>query len=226
MAEAAGRAFVFANGGRIHVETVRAMITSGDYLAAADGGLRFARALGVWPDALIGDLDSVTEEEIAAARAAGVEIRRYPIHKNETDLELALEAVIAAGYRVIRVVGALGGRLDMTLGNLFLLLLPALVERDARLDDGYEEVFLIRAGQDGWIDGMAGERVSLLPLNGAAEGIVTEGLYYPLRGETLKPERTRGISNVMTGERARVTLTSGVLICVHSRGISVPEATG
>ena len=210
-------AFIFANGQRIFLENVRAMIAPADYLVAADGGLRFLRALNMRPNLLIGDLDSIAPEDLADARAGGVEIRQYPIHKDETDLELALEAVIQAGCRTIRIVGALGGRLDMTLGNLFLLMLPALVDHDVRLEDGYEEVFLIGPDRPGSLQGCEGERVSLLPLGGPASGIVTEGLFYPLRGETLWPERTRGISNVMTGAQAQVTLQTGRLVCIHSR---------
>ena len=218
-----GRAFIFANGRRIHPATVRGLMSPGDYRVAADGGLRFLRAVDQQPDLLIGDLDSLLPEEIEEARAGGVEIRQYSIHKDETDLELALQAVTALGYRKIRVVGALGGRLDMILGNLFLLMLPDLAGCDVRLEDGYEEVFLIRSGETVEIEGQEGERVSLLPLHGPAEGIVTGGLYYPLRGESLWPERTRGISNVMMGARAVVSLRAGLLVCIHSRLASLLE---
>jgi thiamine pyrophosphokinase len=217
------RAFIFANGQRIHLENVRKMITTDDYRVAADGGLRFLHALGLKPDLLIGDLDSISPAELEAAQVEGLEVRRYPVHKDETDLELALEAVIAGGYEEIRIVGALGGRLDMTLANLFLLFLPGLKDRDAHFEDGYEEVLLIRPDKPARISGMEGERVSLLPLNGPAGGIRTEGLYYPLRGETLQPERTRGISNVMTGPHALVSLETGLLLCIHSRLASLSE---
>lgn len=212
-----GIAWIFANGRRIHLEAVRAMIAPDDTTIAADGGLRFLRRLGLPPHLLIGDLDSVLPDELEAAQAAGAEIRRFPVHKDETDLELAIEAAVERGFEHLRIVGALGGRLDMTLGNLFLLMLPSLAERDARLEDGYEEVFLVRPGRPARIDGAVGERVSLLPLGGPAGGIYTGDLFYPLRGETLLPERTRGISNVMTGTQARVWLQSGLLVCIHSR---------
>lgn len=211
------RALIFANGERVNLDALQGFARPGDYCVAADGGLRFLRALGLSPDLVIGDLDSLSPEEIDRLRASGVNVRQYSVHKNETDLELALEAVIEAGYSRIRILAALGGRLDMTLGNIFLLMLPSLAECDVRLEDGFDEVFLIRPGEPGvMITGRAGERVSLLPLNGPAEGVRTRGLQYPLRSETLYPERTRGISNVMEGEEAAVSLESGLLLCIHT----------
>lgn len=217
------RAFIFANGERTHSETIQAMSAPGDYRVAADGGLRFMQALNWKPDLLIGDLDSLSAQEVEAVRAAGVEVRQYPIHKNETDLELALDAALKAGCREIRIVGALGGRLDMTLGNIFLLMLPDLVGLDVCLDDGYEEVLLIYPSGQVEITGESGDRVSLLPLNGPAIGVRTIGLYYPLHNETLFPEHTRGISNVMEGGTASVALESGLLVCIHSRRVALLE---
>ncbi len=113
----------------------------------------------------------------------------------------------------IWVVAALGGRLDQTLGNIFLLMRSDLKKSDVRLIDGQQEVFLIR--NTAVIHGAAGQQVSLLPLGRSAEGIQTEGLAYPLMDETLYPDRTRGISNRMTGPVAKVSLTKGQLLCVH-----------
>jgi thiamine pyrophosphokinase len=105
--------------------------------------------------------------------------------------------------------------LDQTLANLFHLLRPELEALDVRFDDGREEIFLIR--EAGCLTGSEGDIVSLIPLLGICEGVSTEGLRYPLSNETLYPERTRGISNRMLGESARVSLAQGVLMCIHTR---------
>ncbi len=220
------RALIFANGEQIQIEAVRGMILPDDMLVAADGGLKHLRRLGLEPHLVIGDLDSISAEEIERLKAARVRIEQYPIHKDETDLELAITAVLRAGCTRILILGALGGRLDMTLANIFLLGLPELEGVDVRLEDGIEEVFLMRAGsvlvEEGFpIHGQAGDRVSLLPLGGPAHGIRTRGLAYPLRDESLYPERTRGISNVMEGESAAVSLRSGQLIAIHTRQTSI-----
>lgn len=215
------RALIFANGEQFDAQAVARFILPSDFLIAADGGLRHIRALGLAPALLIGDLDSVDPAELDALKAQGTRIVSYPVHKDETDLELAVEEALREGYADLRIIGALGGRLDMTLGNIFLLLLPELEKVDARLEDGVEEVFLIRPGAEPRsIEGTAGDRVSLLPIGGPASGVQTSGLHYPLRGETLYPERTRGISNRMLKPVANVRLENGTLICIHTRGES------
>jgi thiamine pyrophosphokinase len=87
-----------------------------------------------------------------------------------------------------------------------------------RFEDGREEVFLIRS--EAKLSGQPGDIVSLLPLWGQATGIVTENLAYPLLQETLYPEHTRGISNVMNGPVARVSLASGELLCIHAHHLN------
>ena len=213
------RALVFVNGEQIDLAAVKRMVRPADTLVAVDGGLGHLRRLGLEPALLVGDLDSVPPKEIARCREnPAVRIMQHPVHKDETDLELALLALVQEDYTSILVLAALGGRLDMTLANISLLALPELKGVDVRLDDGIEEVFLIRPGEPGReIAGKPGDRVSLLPWGGPAEGIHTAGLYYPLRGERLYPERTRGISNLMIEDQALVTLQTGLLICIHTR---------
>ncbi len=208
------RAFIFVNGELANPEVIREMVRPGDYMVAVDGGLRHMTQLGFTPALLIGDLDSVDPAALAALRSAGVRVEQHPVEKDETDLELALTTVAAQGYAQIRVVAALGGRIDQTLANLFLLMLPGLEDLDVRLVDGREEIMIIRKAVT--IEGKPGDTVSLLPLDGKAFGVLTDGLRYPLREETLCPNRTRGISNEMLSEQASVRLQSGKLLCIHT----------
>jgi thiamine pyrophosphokinase len=109
----------------------------------------------------------------------------------------------------------LGGRIDQTLANINLLLIPEIQNIDVSIDDGREELFLIT--RHAFIHGIKGDVVSLLPLNRPAMGVMTKGLTYKLQDETLFPERSRGISNVMKKNEAEVSLQSGVILCVHTR---------
>lgn len=211
----AKRTVIFVNGRLSSPKRLAELLRSDDWLIAADGGLRHLRRLGLAPRLLIGDLDSVTEEEVRWAAENGAEVRRYPREKDETDLELALAAALQTGSREILLAAALGGRLDQTLGNLGLMLRPELAGLDARLEDGREEVFMIRERAE--IHGRKGDIVSLLPWNGPAEGVSTQALRYPLRDETLYPDHTRGISNEMQGDTAQVSLRAGILLCIHMR---------
>jgi len=208
------RAVIFVNGVLVDADSVKQRLRPDDWLVAADGGLNVMKSIGLRPHLLIGDLDSVSLLDVEELLSAGVKIRKYPVEKDETDLELALLATAAAGYKSIWLVAALGGRLDQTLANINLLLLPELADRDVRLFDGMEEVFLIR--NQVTIHGHPREIVSLIPLQGPVTGITTRGLQYPLKGETLYPERSRGISNRLQGKTARVQVESGILLCIHT----------
>ncbi len=209
------RAWIFVNGDFIDYVYLRQAIQPGDLVVSANGGLRHLHHLRLLPDWVVGDLDSIDAAQKDWLRVNGVQVEQHPPEKNETDLELALARAIREGYTQIRIAAAQGARLDHTLGNLFLLTQPGLRSYDVRLDDGREEVFLLE--NECTIEGVPGDLISLLPLNGPAEGITTEGLYYPLKGETLYTDRTRGISNVLLGERAVVRLETGSLICIHTR---------
>ena len=213
-------ALIFANGDVNDGELVRrALAGAGDgaLLVAADGGARVARHFGLDVHTVIGDMDSISAEDLAQLEQAGAQVLRYPAEKDETDLELALIFAAEQGAAHIRVIGAVGDRLDQTLGNLYLLALPALAGKDVRIVAGRQEAWLLPPG-GGEISGAPGDTVSLLPVNGTAHGVRTEGLHYPLRGEDLIFGPARGVSNVMTGTTARVTIAGGLLLVIHTLG--------
>lgn len=207
------RIVLFVNGELSAPENIRAQLTESDFLVAVDGGLQHLDHLGLTPHLVIGDLDSADTEQIQELRARGVEIRTFPVDKDETDLELALNAALALTPEAIRIVAALGGRLDQTLANIFLLTRPDLADKDIHLIDGNTTVFLIRRSAE--LRGEIGQRVSLLPLNGPVTGIYTHGLRYNLNNETLFPEKTRGISNLLDAQTAQITIQNGLLLCIH-----------
>lgn len=209
------RAVLFINGELRSSAGICRLLQPDDYLIAVDGGLNHLTRLGIPPNLIIGDLDSANPQEVLRARENGIEVQQYPSEKDETDLELAITIVLERGYHHLLLVAGLGGRLDQTLANLSLLSLPQLVDCTVRMDDGAEEVFLIRHQAE--IYGRPGDIVSLLAWQEPAHGVITRELAYPLHAETLYPERTRGISNCMTTEHAQVSLQSGCLLCIHTR---------
>ncbi len=214
------RALIFANGDINDGRMVRRALDGardGTFVIAADGGARIARHYGLPIDLVIGDMDSISADDLNALAANGVTVERFPVHKNETDLELALNRAVENGARWIRVVGGLGDRLDQTLSNVYLLALPALQGVDAALVAGNSETRLLLPGES-TVSGAAGDTVSLIPLSGIARGVRTENLYYPLNDEDLLFGPARGVSNVMTGETARVSFREGTLLLVHTLG--------
>jgi thiamine pyrophosphokinase len=204
-----------------------------DLVVAADGGWDKAEALGLRPDLLVGDADSLPEARFLALAADGVTIERSPTTKDESDAELAVIAALRRGATHITVLGALGGkRFDHALANVGLLGLPAPGDAEVELLDGSTRVRLLRAPPaDGEIArcSLAGSKddlVSLLPVGALAVGVSTDGLLYSLRDEDLLPGPARGLSNVRVAADASVTLRGGRLLVIETRAVgSDVEAT-
>jgi thiamine pyrophosphokinase len=214
------RAVIFANGKLCDAKKIKNQIISSDFLLAVDGGHHHVKSLGLIPNLVIGDLDSIQKKELIQLQNLDVEILQFPPEKNETDLELALHEATTRGYLNLLLVAGLGGRLDQTLGNLSLLKAPFLVNSLIKLDDGYEEVWNLKKSTNPeglQINGEIGDVVSLLSFGSVAKGIITEGLKYPLVGGSLLPYQTRGVSNEMIKSKAKVSLTDGELIVIHTR---------
>ena len=209
------RVLIFANGILPDLKAAGSLLQPGDFIICADGGSRHARSLGLTPNVLIGDLDSMESSEPFWPADRGIQTLRHPREKDETDLQLALNYALQRGSASIVIVGALGGRIDHTLGNISLLSDARLAGRDCCLDDGTERVLLCT--DSAGLSGNPGDIVSLLPWGGPVGGIRTQGLKWSLNGETLTPEHSRGISNVMVDRLARIQVGTGSLLLVHRR---------
>ncbi len=212
------RAIIFINGDLPNPPAAKELIAPDDFILAVDGGTRHALDLGLLPSVVIGDLDSLDTANRLVLEREDVEIIQYPVDKDETDLELALDYAINAGYEEILLIGALGGRLDQTLGNLSLLTDESYVGINLRIDDGVEEVFFIRKQVE--IQARIGEIISLIPWGNPVTGIRTEGLRWQLSDETLYPHKTRGISNEAVAALVHIQIKSGLLLIVHRRNLT------
>lgn len=214
------RVLVLAGGDPVRLPLPR-RLPPFDRVVAADGGYAAAALLELEADLLIGDLDSVTSEELDAARAAGTRIEQHPVDKDRTDLALALDAVVAGGPAEVLLVGGHGGRLDHLLANVALLAAPeyATLRLTALLGDAVVTVVSDRAV----LDGTCCELVSLLAMHGPAHGVSTTGLRFPLEHATLPVGSSLGVSNRFTGPRATITVTDGVLVVVQPGGSDVSD---
>ena len=192
---------------------MRGAVSRASFVIAADSGADHALALGVPIDLAVGDFDSISADGLATLERVGVPLERHPADKEATDLELALDAAAMRGSNRVVVVGGTGGRLDHALGGLSLLASDAYAGFELDALFGRATVHVVR--QERRLAGRTGELISLLALHGPASGVVTKGLAYPLRGETLVPGSTRGVSNVFARAEARVALETGVLLALR-----------
>jgi len=207
---------IFANGECEPGEWLRPHLAQANTLIAVDGGTHHLLKLGLRPHLVIGDLDSLDPAVLIGLEQAGVEIRRYPGDKDETDLELALlHAAATYPDQPIRILGGFGGRLDHAIANILLLAHPQLRGRDIQLVDAKQRAWLVY-GQT-TISGEPGDTVSFIPLGGDVHIRQTTGLKWQLHDEWLYFGPARGVSNVLLGTTAQVQIAEGVLLCVHIR---------
>ena len=189
-----------------------------EYIIAVDGGAEHCLHLGLLPNLLIGDLDSISPATLAHLQAQGVEIERHPRRKDATDLELALDR--AAGRKSDQVVllAALGGRWDMSFGNILTAAAQAYRHLRLVLLASDCTMHILHPGPPYTVHGQVGERISLLALHGEVQGITLAGLEYPLENATLTAGSSRAMSNVLQSSAATISLTQGVLLCLHLHG--------
>lgn len=189
-----------------------------DLLICVDGGGNHALALGRIPDVLIGDLDSITPDNLKICQKNGTVIKKYPREKDQTDLELALDYAEAYlnshGQQedVINLYAAGGKRLDHLLGNIALMLGAAEHNRRISLiDQSY--VAWIRCKGKEKVQGNPGQELSIIPLSERAV-VTSQGLYYPLNRLTLHQNTTRGISNVLIADEAEIEVHEGKVLII------------
>jgi thiamine pyrophosphokinase len=201
-----------------------AAIPPGARIVAVDGGLDVARAAGLRPDRLIGDLDSISTDGLAWAEA-NVDVERHPTAKDATDTELALRAAATSSSRITLVGG--GDRLDHTLAALGALAAPALagVERlDGWWDGQHFEV--LHGPAERALVVVAGSTVSLIALGGPCTGVRVAGTRWVLDGVDLVPTVGLGVSNEAAAPPVVVAVESGVLaVFDEPTGRRPPDAT-
>ena len=182
-------------------------------IIAADGGALALERWKILPHLVVGDMDSLGQAGVERLAKRGVGVAKFDPAKDESDLELAVAQAIAAGANEILILGALGGeRLDHEAANLLLLADPEY--RGTRLEArrGALRVRALRGPGSLALAGPFGALVTLLPVNGDAAGVTTEGLRYALRNDSLRFGRARGLSNEVTGSPASVSLETGTLL--------------
>lgn len=208
------KAALFVNGEFEKNNRLMKQINQSDLIVAVDGGLQHVMVSGFTPHVIIGDLDSIDSTDLEYFERSGVDIIKFPVQKDETDLELAVEHVLNLGFEEIIILGATGGRIDHFLENFLLFSNPKYQKYQISILTKNSEVFYCKPCQQ--LEGVVGDRVSLIPISEIVSGIKTTGLMYPLENEDLLRWKSRGISNQMLDRIGLIEFESGVLLCVHT----------
>lgn len=190
-------------------------IAEEDYVIAADGGFGHTEALGLRPDAVLGDFDSL------GYTPAGANV--FPVEKDDTDAMLAVRHGLSLGFREFLIYGGLDGpRLDHTFANVQTL--EFLTEHGAY---GYliGKDYILTVVKDGSVRFSAGAEgtISVFCVGADAQGVTERGLYYPLEDAVLTSSFPLGASNHFTGVEAEISVKEGSLLLIWDRGNGLPR---
>ncbi len=205
-------ALIFANGVPPSRTLARRIAGRADLVVCADGGANHAGRLALRPDVILGDLDSIRPS--VRKRFSGVTTLRIA-DQNSTDLEKAIRYCLRRRCSSIDVLGATGGRIDHTAGNLGCFKKFGYRCALTFIDDDGE---LSMVGKRISLQTRKRELISLIPLE-RCTGVTTKNLLYPLRNGALELGVREGTSNRATGRAVIVSVRTGTLL-VYRRHLS------
>jgi len=206
------RAIIVANGEMRDKGLIGRTICDGDYIICLDGGLKYIDGTGIMPNIIVGDFDSVNIDLVEKYRKKGVEIESFPVRKDFTDMELGIDIAVKAGAESVIFLGALGGRLDHMLGNIYNMKQAAKLGMEAGIIDEKQHAFLLEKGRK--FKYKKGTVISLIPISEQVTDIKTVNLSYPLNRETLYNGYSRGLSNVFEEDEVEISFSSGILLVI------------
>lgn len=190
-------------------------IQADDLVIAADGGLRHTEKLGITPDIILGDFDSLG----FAPKGANV----FPVEKDDTDAMLAVRRGLELGFREFVLYGSLEGpRLDHTVANFQTLQFLCDHGAFGILAGVHTMAAVVKNGSLTFPAGCDGT-ISVFCMGADAHGVSLQGLYYPLENGTLTPGFPLGVSNHFTGEPAEITVENGSLLVIWEQKNGLPQ---
>lgn len=208
---------VVVAGGELTIRDVKRIHPSDDWIIAADGGAAKLIKHGVWPNVLVGDMDTLQNEDWEILNQKELEIDRLPVEKDVTDTHYACEKALQYSPNEVVLLGVWGGaRIDHAIANLGLL--------EWFLDQGIDAVIYANNNRIRLLKGPATIKLkkenfkylSLLPVSEKVTGIDTIGLKYTLKNGSLQRGYTRGISNEWAHEQGIIRIRQGKLIVIES----------
>lgn len=184
-------------------------------IICCDGGMRHTMKLGIVPDYIVGDFDSVSPEVLEYYKRQNIELKQVPCRKDETDMELGINYAIEIGADDITLIGGIGSRMDHTLANVFQLIKIDKKGLKGRLVN--ENNIIVFSSGNTVIEGKKGDIVSFIPITAEVKGVSTKGLEYSLDNAILYMDSPLGVSNVMEGDTAMYTFNDGMALVIKAK---------
>ncbi len=182
---------------------------------AADGGLVALKRVGIEPDLIVGDFDSL------GWIPEGENVIKHPVMKDDTDMMLAVKLAFQRGYRNIHIFGGLGGRTDHTIANIQTLAYIAGQGGTGFLSGGGEVMTVVKNGCLTFPAHCEGT-VSVFAFGGIARGVCEDGLLYGLDNARLTADDPMGVSNEFVGSESRISVHDGMLLVIWTESSKLP----
>lgn len=186
---------------------IRSRLKESDYFIFCDCGLRHMKSLGFAPNLIVGDFDSYEKPN------SDIETIVLPCEKDDTDTVFAVKEALKRGFDDFLIIGAIGARLDHTLGNVSILLMLETLGKSAMIIDDYSEMEIV-SSKPAYVDSSF-EYFSLINISGTAKGVTIKNAKYPLENAEITCEYQYGISNeVIPTKTAEISVSDGRLLLI------------
>ncbi|MFR9069628.1 MAG: thiamine diphosphokinase [Paraclostridium sp.] len=212
------KACILLNGEVDNLDYIKNIIDNNDYryIICADGGAKHLYKLNIVPNYIIGDLDSLEESIINYYKNKGVDFKKFPKRKDETDAQLCIHLAKDLNTSEIHLLGALGGRIDHTIANINLMYYIKELGINPIIKSKVEDIYMADSEVIN-IMGQKGDIISIIPAKGDVSGVTLKNLEYPLENAIIKYGNPRGISNVMKSNQCSIKVKNGCLIIVRNK---------
>ena len=209
------KALIVTNGTIRSLEYLKDLIQSNDKIICADGAVRYLRAINKIPSIVVGDLDSISKDNLIWVNEHQIELIQFDSKKDNTDTEIAVDYAISNKATHITIAGGVGSRIDHSLGNIFLL--KRMMDHGVMgvLDEIGVEIQLISGSIR--LKWRKGETVSFIPVSEKVTGITLIGFEYPMNNETIEMGSSRCLSNVVAKDFPDVQVEEGLLIAIRNK---------
>lgn len=191
---------------------------NGQNIIAVDRGLEELYKLGIFPNHVVGDFDSVSTEVLQYYQNnPQVIFHQYNPEKDNTDTDIAIQLAIKLKSSHITIIGALGKRMDHAISNIHILKYALEAKIPCQIIDTHNRIYLVNDNITIHKNNIYGKYISLIPLTTEVQGLTLKGFKYPLENASLSIGISLGVSNEIVEEIATIELEKGILIIIESK---------
>lgn len=209
------KGLIISSGEIKDYELLKTIVEENNYVVCADGGVNHLLKIEKMPDIVLGDLDSIGEEELKLIEKKNIKIKKFSEMKDDTDTELCINYILKKGFKDITLMGVTGTRLDHTLANIYLLKKIDSLEAKASIVDEHNIIHYVKNSIV--LNRREDYFVSIIPISSDGVVVSIEGFLYPLKNEHLEFSSSRGISNKIIEKRGYIKVYKGSAIVIESK---------